>query len=303
MPSTTSSSRRSFKPVAYGAVLALVLIACWRFLVQPFLPEPPVDMTLLREDTWTADDLWISGERDGAEIAVIGASRVGFAIERRAFERGGLGPTIVLWYNAAQLLDLLDVVERLDCRRLVMSLHPVSVYMAPEDRGDMDALDSQLPGRQTTSRRVDSALGVWLQETRNALVRPITTRHWRGGAWFVQKQRADKRLRDFKQWLKQSTGRERYANLTALMTRLEDMQARGWEIVCVRLPLHEDVLTVEESALPPEYFEQMCAKLGVPYLQYQRAPYETVDGSHLRVREALRFSGNLVRDIRRETGW
>lgn len=84
---------------------------------------------------------------------------------------------------------------------------------------------------------------------------------------------------------------------------LQVLRHRGWEVVCLRLPIHPELADLEDVHVPPELVEQLCSQLGLPLLDHRRGNYATLDGSHMGPNESRRFSSDLAVELERRLGW
>lgn len=163
------------------------------------------------------------------------------------------------------------------------------------------AVGQRALARGASPASIDHRLGVLVDGWRDALVRVVSPSLWREG-WMPLAVEQD--VVDFYASLLPVTpDLTRMQNLDATGRHLAQLVAAGWEVVCVRMPTSAGLAEVEDGLLPPEAFAEMCAELGVPYLDHQRSAYRTLDAVHLSPEEGRRFSLDLARQLERQLGW
>lgn len=290
MPSSTSNSDlvrrsralRSWRPLAVGALVAVVLVAAWRGILQPRFPEAN------HRQIHEAGPLhWFDGDRipaylTGPEVTpdtwlVLGDSRVFHAIDPPSLAAAGVEPVTMLWIGGAHVEDLLVAARELPARRLVVAFTPLSVHRERDEAAERRSARrrADIPWR----RRVDETLAVKTDEVRARLVRWVATLTW-SSSWFEKTHPAatDAVLQ---RALAPKTREIRRAGLDRIATLLEELQAEGREITCVRFPISLSLKAIEEEAFDSELFVQMTRDLGIPYYDDSGMPVPTLDGSHV----------------------
>jgi hypothetical protein len=144
-------------------------------------------------------------------------------------------------------------------------------------------------------RAIDRRLDDWADAVRDACVRTVSTELWRE-SWFYEIDPA-KSNPVYVARVRQELPRDRQDTLERVGELLTGLVDDGWVVVCVRLPVSDELRAIEELALPSSAFSDLCAALGVRYLDYSAAPYSTRDGSHLLAPDAARFTERLVDEL------
>ncbi|MEZ6016045.1 MAG: hypothetical protein R3F49_13075 [Planctomycetota bacterium] len=290
-------SRKSYGPLVVGAALVALGLGAWRALIAPRLPERLTnvqDVVATFVDVPDADTaLYLYGAPRAGGVLFVGDSRVSEGLLSSALAAHGLADAAILMGPMGQLRDLLKAARTLPMRRIVVGLSPVSVYAPPTPN-----LVASLAGERTRRRtdRIDGDLGGAFRLWKRELARPIDTRHWNTG-WFERATSAAS-LAWYTELLGPETRDARSARLTALENELRALINDGWDVTCLRTPVGPALRDIEEDALPAARFTELCARLGVPFLDEWRADYATSDGSHLTPAEAARFSAALAPRLR-----
>jgi len=291
-------SRNSHGPLALGAACVVAGLWAWRSFVVPRLPPRLTDV---QESTATFIDvpgadtaLYLYGSPSEGGVLILGDSRVSEGLLPSALAGAGLPGAAILMGPMGQLRDALAAARRLPMRRLVVGLSPVSVY-APPTPNLVASLAGERARRATD--RIDGALAGALRIAKRQWLRPLEARHW-GHGWFERPSSAAS-LAWYSELLAPATRDARARRLDALEGELRALQNEGWQIACLRMPTGPALREVEEAALPTARFEDLCARLGLPFLDAWRADSTTADGSHLTPAEALRFSTRLAPDLAR----
>ena len=115
--------------VATAAVFC-VLLTAWK-LVRPTM-NPRAEHPNQTDSTslWLAPDrlpLAVVGNLDVARTVVIGDSRAMNGVRRDLLDDAGLGPSCVVWRGAADLMDLMSVIDTDRVELLIVALSPLSV--------------------------------------------------------------------------------------------------------------------------------------------------------------------------------
>ena len=84
---------------------------------------------------------------------------------------------------------------------------------------------------------------------------------------------------------------------------ISSFKPKGWQIVCIRMPISQPLYAIEESFFPSSKFERWCSENHLMYLDYSKSPFPTCDGSHLDADEAMAFTTQLALDLRSKAGW
>jgi hypothetical protein len=79
--------------------------------------------------------------------------------------------------------------------------------------------------------------------------------------------------------------------------KLQIMKDKGWQIVCIRLPISDSVQKIENGYIDEKTFSRICQQVTVPYFDYSKANCVTHDGAHLSMEEARYFSYLLTKDL------
>ncbi len=287
----------------HGAVLFVLLFTSWQLGLARLLPEDPGKVEHIYDGvSWEPPDpdMIYFAARDPvrADLLVVGDSRISHGIVERVFEEAGLGTTILLWGQGAQLIDELQLVRTFGPRRLLVHLDPTAVYVEVAPWAlDVWAHRNDPQAETLTPSLIDTTLDDWLRGLRDEHLATLNTRAWHSN-WFYE---LDPTAHDsiLRKRLRRETREERFAQLEPLEQELAGLIRDGWQITCFRLPVSPSLQEIENAAFPGQRFEKLCRSLGVAYLDHHGDPYETTDGSHLSLRSAREISATLARELRR----
>ena len=150
-------------------------------------------------------------------------------------------------------------------------------------------------------RAIDARLNDWLDGERRELLKVIEPERW-GDGWVYE---IDEARSDAVYTARLAAESPDVLRATALYVGglLKGLVERGYDVVCVRLPMAEGLRAIEEQGLTREEFASIAETAGVPYLDYSRDVFATRDGSHLVVPAARAFTQRLVEDLREVKGW
>ena len=172
---------------------------------------------------------------------------------------------------------------------------PVSVFR--EQKASLDAY------KETPTQEIDRQLNAQSHSVRAGFVRTIRTAPWSRGRWFYTANE-DASTGTYQRQLRPKTRPKRRQAFERLERKLEELIAEGWEIVCFRVPISENLEVVESEAFNGELFHRMCERIDVPYFDYTRGvEMETTDGSHLTAPAGRTLTRQLARDIKTKTDW
>lgn len=262
----------------------------WRAFADPEAPstfvkfDPEVERFLDFE--WSRTPLYTYGGLDPAGVLIVGESRVPAAISLRILRRHGVEPVGVVWAALAQTRDVVRAARELPPRRLLVCLSPVGLYSQEMPRL-VRSLDTER--ERSLMQRIDKRLDDELDVFRQKLLRTTELSTWLRGPMATHREpRRQEGL--YGGLVGESTRAPREERLLELTTMLREMRDAGWQIACVRLPAERGVERVEDAGFAPERFRDLCAGLGLPYLDMSGGDYMTSDGSHLLGFEADRAS-------------
>ena len=275
----------------------MLLLVGWK-LAQPWLPPDPQRHHFPPPRVvWIADDLrplQAVGDPSTADILFLGDSRIHQAIERGPIELAGLGRCAVLGRGGAQLDELLLAPRRFPARRVVVALSPLSLYT---DQAQGLGLWQRGWSRDGFERTLD----LWTNSLQNRLVRTVNPRDW-DTSWFARPE-PNASTANYQRRLDRRTQPQRSQGLREAFELLHGLREDGWDVLCIRLPISEQLLAVEQDLFGGWQFETLCRRARVGYLDFTSLSYPTVDGSHLTAAGATAFSEHLARRLRIETGW
>lgn len=282
-------------PIAAGIVAAAVLLAGWRLAMGSEKPSrgTKVDPAPKRfvDVEGAVAPLYLYGRATADGLLVAGDSRIGSDISIRVLERRGVGTVGTLWNGLAQIEHVLAGARTLPTRRLVVCLTPASVYSTPlKHMADILAKERATRIPQRIDERLDDELDV----LRQRMFWTLEPNPWGGGEAGVRIQ-PQRHEGIYRALLAESSRAERRRHFDVVHATLRDMIGAGWRIACVRLPATARMEAIEDEGFPPELIRNMCADLGVPYLDMTGGEYDTFDGSHLLGADAERAS-NLIAD-------
>lgn len=277
--------------MAATLVVWSTLLLAWQQVVAAVAPEDPRRVQPLGwrlPNETTNRPLYSHQDVDDAELWIVGDSRLFRGLYPEWFELKGHGETAILWGPAAQLLDLLPLVEDTPRRRVVVGLSPVSVYreFANDD-----------PQPEPLRRQIDRQLESMVHELRVEHVRTLRTAPWMRGRWFYEPNElaSDNTYRG---QLRPVTRDPRMQRLERIENRLREI-AKHHDLVCIRAPISQSLLVIEDASFDAGLFAAMCERIGVPYLDYTRTlDLATSDGSHLTREAARQFTERLESDLR-----
>jgi len=153
----------------------------------------------------------------------------------------------------------------------------------------------QLLDDAPTTSGLERRLGVWLANRVARSVRRVATGTWEE-SWFpvIDETSSNDVYRGGIQ--REAAGAREFTrdNVVAL---LRGLVADGFEIVCLRMPVSEELRTIEESVFAQADLAALARDAGVAYLDYSRGEYRSRDGSHLLADDARRFSRVVAEDL------
>lgn len=296
----SASARRWIAAARRGAAVAGVTCAgvfAWNRLVVPAFPDDRVgshhtEVAVFQDVPTLRGPVYRYGEDAGSGLLIAGDSRVQAGIVAREFERAGLGPVCVLSGPSAQLFDLLQVAGGMQPRHLVICLSPLSVHW--EMHAGMVAELEQGRDRWATAQ-IDSRLNEWVSVSRRRLTEPLYPRVWDEGWFGGLDPRGSTTM--YRRMLRPRSHGRRLAELRKIWDRLKEMQAQGWDLECIRLPISAQLRGVEDKCFEPSLFVGMCKNLGVPYTDFQDLAIPTADGSHVVAGRAPAMSRRIARRL------
>lgn len=281
-------------PIVVGFAMASVLLVGWRVVVDPDPPSKQIKIdplpTRFIDVAGAVAPLYLYGRATEDGLLFAGDSRIGSDISVRTLERRGLGTAGLLWNGFAQFDHVLQGVRMLPPRRLVISVTPTSVYLPPTKRmADLLAKERARRITQRIDERLDDEVDVWRRKT----FRTWEPNPWGGGeAGVVLEPRRHEGI--YIGLLGLKTREKRRERVAELQASLASIVRDGWRVACVRLPVSEGMRKLEDDAFPPEQFTQVCAELGIPYLDMKDASYQTSDASHLLGADAERCTERIA---------
>jgi hypothetical protein len=294
---TRSIRSHRYQPLLIGAAVYALALCMWQSVVFPLLSSDPRGTVQRGELLPEGDELgpfYLMGEQREQDVLVVGDSRA-----RKALLPGYLadfGRVGLLWGPGGQLRGLLPIAESLQPERLIVCLSPLSVYSATA----AEFQTSFWAERSPFMRRVDANLSSALLELRVRCLDLVASDLWRRGWDFPFNPKRNSA--SYKRQLREETRAQRGIEFALLEQSLRSLVSEGIEVICVRLPISRELMGVEQSDRRLRVYGQMCARVGVPYLDYSLEDYVTYDGSHLARDEAERLSRALVADLRKR-GW
>lgn len=299
---TRSLRLRRLRPALLCVAVYSVGLAAWQLALEPRLPQDPRGPRLSRGDlvaeSGEIGPFYVLGDPATAEILVVGDSRVQKAMMPETLEPPDRSRVAVLWGPGGQILGLLPLARELGPRKLVIALAPLSLFSAraaafwERFREERDA---------PLARRIDELLAEEFAEVRLRAIATIRTDTW-GRGWVFPKDPLFSNYQ-YSLQLDESTRQQRDVNLDELERSLRALVQDGFEVACVRLPISDELFAIEQAALRAPELQQICNRLGIPFLDEAHAPYETYDGAHLAYADAVRFGRDLVARLRTELGW
>ena len=148
-----------------------------------------------------------------------------------------------------------------------------------------------------TPAGIDERLSIWLDAWRISWIQGVPAGAWKS-SWV---QVFDETLSndEYRKRLKFWTEAEFKETKSIVTEQLRGLREDGWEITCVRLPISSSMHELESQYIRDEDFEEICRESGVPYLDYSRRAFATVDGSHVIQADAANFARELAADLRR----
>jgi len=251
-----------------------------------------------------------------AELLVVGDSRVQTGLRVKGLEEA-FGYNTKFYASAAnyggQIADYTESLLETRPRKMILTLAPFGVYVIQREV----KFDEN---RWILFRTVvDNTLEMAVNRTRSYITDPIvfTTRlqafeiprmtrffspfSFESYAYPV-KYEEKKNIRLYNEFF--IPGKDiREKNMQTLTKNVEKLLEKGWEIVCIRIPVGESLRKIEEENFDCGRFDKMCKDLDIKYLDYSREHFETFDASHLGPFEAERFTRRLVKDLKEITDW
>jgi hypothetical protein len=288
--------RRGGGPLLLGGALYALLLAGW-MSISDRLPPALKDLQWRVGrfvDVEDADTpLYSYGRVRPGGLLLAGDSRITAACSLEVLTEAGIDDAWLVMGPSGQLKDVLAAARAWPTKRMVLALSPLSIY-GPPQVGPRIVLAEERGG--WTTHKIDDALSEWLNSHRKRWLRRIHPGMW-DDAWFGSRQPAGS-VPFYRGLMRgQENRRARRARLAELETGLAALRDEGWRIVCVRLPVSEPVREVEAAGMQPDLIAAAVARLGLPFLDYYEADFETGDGSHLYPAEGRRMSARLARDL------
>lgn len=281
-------------PIALGFAISVVLLIGWRFVATPDRPSKQIKIdplpTRFIDVEGAVAPLYLYGRATEDGLLFAGDSRIGSDISVRVLERRGLGTVGLLWNGFAQFDHVLNGARMLPPRRLVMSVTPTSVYLPAAKRmADLLAKERARRITQRIDERLDDEVDVWRRRT----FFTWEPNPWGGGeAGVVLEPRRHEGT--YIGLLGLKTRDKRRERVSVMQADLASMIKDGWRVACVRFPVSEGMRKLEDDAFPPEQFTQVCAELGIPYLDMKESDYQTSDASHLLGADAERCTERIA---------
>lgn len=281
-------------PIVAAVIAWILSLVAWRAFADPEAPSTFVkfdpNVERFADFEWSRTPLFTYGDLDPDGILIVGESRVPAAVSLRILRRHGVEPVGVLWAALAQTRDVVRGARELPPRKLLVCLSPVGLYSAEMPRMVQSLA---IERERTFMQRVDQRLDDELDVLRQKLLRTTELSTWlRGPSATHREPRRQEGM--YAGLVGESTRAKRDERLVELTAALGEMRDAGWQIACVRLPAERGVEQIEDQGFAPERFRDMCAGLGVPYLDMTGGDYATSDGSHLLGFEADRASAVIA---------
>lgn len=113
-----------------AAAVFAVLLTVWRLARPTMNPRAEHPNQTDSTSLWLAPDrlpLTVVGDLSTARTVVIGDSRAMNGVRRDLLDGAGLGPSCVVWRGAADLMDLMSVIDTDRVELLIVALSPLSV--------------------------------------------------------------------------------------------------------------------------------------------------------------------------------
>jgi hypothetical protein len=248
-----------------------------------------------------------------AELLVVGDSRAQDGIQLSGLRRT-LDYRIGMYASAvnygAQMSDYTGHLLKLRPRKMILTLMPLGVYMRQNeikiDYGNWElfrtAIDDLLNLAADRLRSYAfSPIIVTIRVNREKMTRFFSPLTFEGFAY--PSKYSD--LRNIRVYTRHMTRDKviRKENMRRIGENVGKLLEKGWDIVCVRMPVAESLRKIEEDNFDCTAFVKMCEELEIKYLDYSRKNFQSFDGSHMDSFEAERFTRRLARDIKRVTGW
>ena len=233
--------------------------------------------------------LW--GEHVAGGLLIVGDSRAEAAFDLDHFDRRGLGPSALLSGPSASLFDLLRIVDRMTPARMMLCLSPLSLCGRPDAGMGVRLEGARAP---LSTAKIDAALDAYGDAWRRRLLEPVFPGLWKAG-WFGRPQPGAS-TGIYRAKLSREALRDVLARGKQLEEHLRMLQAKGWTIQCVRLPVSTGLRKLEDNRFPGHVFRHMCVRLDIPFFDYGEFSVVTSDGSHIANGEALRVTRHLAED-------
>jgi hypothetical protein len=289
---------RGLAPLWFGVAAFALAMGVWLVWIEPRLPLPlrrrPHPPGPLGWYVNGSVSLYLKGEPRAEGWLALGDSRANHGFDEEHLARLGIEPLSVLWVGGAQLVDLLAAARELPCRRIVVALSPLEVYrvITSAEQERKQALGFM---NRSLSKRVDAVIAEHFVRLRASLV------HWQDTRGFASSwiERPLPEATDHQQRgaLGPPTREERLRSLERIEQLLRELQAEGRSIACVRMPISPSLRAVEDEAFDPALFVGLCARLGIPYVDYGTSE-PTIDGSHLTAEGGRRLAPRLAEFLR-----
>ncbi len=288
-------SYRSPLPIVWTLLGTLLCFAVWLLMFPVDRPSgivkfDPAPRRWLTELPSANALVQVDGNPSADALLVVGDSRASAAISLRWLERDLERPAAVLWYGFGQYDLLFEAVDSLPPRTLLVCLTPAALYTPPLPRMQV-LLDRERS--KTWMMRLDDQLDGSVDVTRQQWLRPIDPSYYK--TWTkLDAIEPERQVGVYIDLLAQHKP-ERLAGYQRLRTNLARLQQRGYRIACVRLPVMSKLEMVEDREFDPRLWREMCAELGLPYLDGFGSGdrFGTSDGSHLVGRDGEVFTIEL----------
>lgn len=301
----------------FGAIFFVVLVVVWKLntSVAP-AREPWLSCRMSNDANRFKIILPFIASRllHNSDIVVIGDSRTYADIDPNIFNR--ITGIKLFNYSAGQgdggqLLYMLKRLEKIPPKKLIVVLSPLSMRSTFEQIHDNLCSESEW----TTFRKIfDQTLDHNLHILRSYLIATISM-HGESKGLFIGNREGyfvcpfsgfGPRIDDS---VKQNGSDNEYRRLldkynNDIKKRIPELEKEiitmkniGWKIICIRIPISQSLLKIENSYFEGDIFGLLCKKTGVDYLDYSTADFIAHDGSHLSMKEAGKFSSRLAKDL------
>ncbi len=327
-PATATTRRRGaarvprWGPLAWGTLVFLALVLVYRYHVAPRPIAGPLVSCITGDGVheYLRDRPFMElASIRLADVVVAGDSRVMCGVAPPAFdEMLGLREsnlTAPLGYGGVlpRLLHTLERMPRREHGKLVVALSPLGIYnkQVPEPK----VKESEwIVCRRLFDQSLDTAAQrVASRMVRIGVVNPNVSFEEAFGTVFFSPfghwvasypSRVDvEAITNVTDMQLGGTVEAREYNLGVVTKQMKKLREKGWDIVCIRMPISAPLRAVEEKYGAGHVFSRWCERNDLPFLDYSAEPYKTYDGSHLPADEAMRFTKRLATDLRERAGW